>query len=156
MGKIGTTIKELFTILGEFKLVDGQKRFVPRSPSYFRQCQATAPLGKMVSVTFSAKIPSRSQAQLAYHWVLMGLISENTGYSTQEASDLVLAEFGAKEVVIGKRRVLSIPSISDRAKFPLAKMVEVIMMDLDLCKELGIKVPTMEELGYISNDKRYY
>ena len=30
-------------------------------------------------------------------------------------------------------------------------MVELITYDLELCEKLDVKVPTLEELGYISN-----
>lgn len=152
MAKEGTTNKELFTIIGQFKEVDGEHRFVPSSPTYFRTASRRAPLGKPVAVTFSTKVPTRSQAQLRYHWVLVGYIAEHTGYTKEEVSDLVLRnKFGVKTITINGLSSQVRQSISEIARFPKMQMMELIEYDLEIARELGVHVPTMEELGFIPN-----
>jgi hypothetical protein len=152
MAKEGTTRKELFTIIGTFKEVDNEHRFVPSSPTYFRAASKRAPLGVPVAVTFSTKIPSRSRAQLAYHYVILGFLSEYTGYTVDELHDsLMRMKFGVKDVVLNGQTTQVRRSVSDMARFPKEKMAELIEYDLEVCRDMGVDVPTAESLGYISN-----
>ncbi len=150
MSKTGITEKELFTVLGEFKLVDNKKRFIPKSPAYYNQESQKVPLGKVVAVEFKAKLPSRSQAQLRYHWVLIGYLAEHCGYTGEEMHDAVMrAKFGIKTVKVGKLVQQVRKSISGHAYLSKADTMELINYDLELCAEMDIHVPTMEELGYL-------
>lgn len=152
MSKSTTTRKELFTILGDFRFVEGKKQFIPKSPAYYRDLARQAPTDKPVAVTFSTKTPTRSESQLAYHWVLVGYIAKETGYTKEECHDLIMQlKFGTKKVTIAGKTADVRKSISDRALFPKYLMVELIEYDLEVCHELGLHVPTAQELGYISN-----
>jgi hypothetical protein len=153
----GTTEKEIFSILGQFRQTEQGKKFIPSSPEYYRDRCSKMPLDKKFVARFYAKVPSRSQAQLSYHMVLMGYISEYSGCTPEEAHDAVMrAKYGVKKVKIGDIVEEVRQSVSDKALFPKYWMVELIQYDLELCKKLNIHVPTMEELGYISNDKPYH
>lgn len=144
--------KELFTIIGDIKIVDGTKRFVPQSPQHMKACVSRLSIGDKISCTFSKKTASRSQTQLAYHWVLMGYLSSHTGYTETEMHEaIMIILFGTKPIKIGDKTVQVRESISDAAHFPKYRMVDVITEDLRLCDELGIVVPSAESLGYISN-----
>lgn len=152
MSKKKSKDKTLFTVLGEIKVVDGKKRFVTKSRAYFDTMLDKAPFGKIISCTFSAKIPTRSQAQLAYHWILMRFISEHSGYEIEEVHDAVMRmKFGTKKVNLANRTVEVRKSISDKAEMPKSDCVELINFDLEICRELGIKVPKPNDLGY-TND----
>ncbi len=150
MSKTGTKEKELFTVLGEFKLIDNKKRFIPKSPAYFNQESQKVPLNKTIAVEFKAKIPSRSNAQLRYHMVLMGYLAEHCGYSREEMHDAVMRiKFGTKQIRIGDLVTEVRKSVSEKASFPKMDMVDLINYDLELCEKMEVKVPTMEELGYL-------
>lgn len=148
--------RELFTVIGEMKIVDGKKRFVADSPKHLSAEQNRIPFNKKIAVTFSEHIPTRSRDQLAYHMVLIGYISEYTGHSKKEMHDFVMrVVFGEKEIALGgiKRKVRA--SVADDAKMPMAQMSFLIRSDLALCKKLDIEVPSAKELGYISNHEQY-
>lgn len=152
MSKIGTTKKELFTALGQVKLVDGVKRFVPDSSDYVRDKFSRMEVGKKLSCTFFDKVPSRSQAQLAYHMILMGYLAEYSGCTREQMHDAVMRlKFGTKKISLMGMEVHVRKSVSDDARFPKYDMVELIDYDLELCKWAEIKVPTREELGYLPN-----
>lgn len=148
------TRKDLHALFGEIKIVDGLKKFVPKSPKHMRAILSRLPLGNKIVVTFSADISTRSDSQLAYHWVLMGYIAEHTGHSKEEIHDAVMRiQFGTKRIKLGDKIVDVRQSVSDQALFPKSNMMELITKDLEICKELEIIVPSAEELGYISNSK---
>lgn len=143
--------KELFVVLGDAQLVDGKKRFVPTSKKYLDHGISKLPLGKTIELKFSVTQPTRSSSQLAYHWVLMGLLSEHTGFTKEELHDAVVRlKFGTKKVYLGKGRIIEVrKSVSDNAKMPLQQMSDLIEYDIELCKEMEIVIPTPEELGYM-------
>ncbi len=144
--------KKLFTVLGEVQLVEGRRKFVPKSSDYLRDIVARLPLGKIVSCTFSERVPTRSEAQLDYHWVLIGLMAEHTGDTKDELHDAVMRiKFGTKLVRIGGHTVQVRKSISNIGKMTVSEVAELINYDLELCGMMDIHVPTSEELGYISN-----
>lgn len=144
--------KEIFTVIGKVKLVDNSKKFIPNSPDHMKACISRLSIGHTLSCTFSENVASRSQAQLAYHWVLIGYLASETGHSEQETHEAVMIlKFGTKPLKIGNRTVQVRSSISDKAHMPKYKAIELIEEDLRLCAELGIVVPSAESLGYISN-----
>lgn len=158
MAKEGAKRTELFTILGEFKEVvnpeNGYKeaRFVPKSTKHFRTMSAGAPKNKLIAATFYDTVTSRSRNQVAYHFVLLGYIAKYTGYTVDELHDAVMRiVFGEKVVKLNGREVTVRKSLSTTANLPKYEAVELIEYDLELCKQLEIKVPTKEELGYISD-----
>lgn len=152
-----TTNKEIFTVLGTIGTTEVETErgkftrhtFLPNSQGYMRDNLNKIPVGEKVSVTFSKNIPTRSEAQLAFHWVLMSLISDYVGCTPEEMHDFVMrVKFGTKKIKIGKVEVEVRKSISNSAKMPKHKAVELIDMDLKICKFLELKVPTKKELGY--------
>lgn len=157
MAKEGAVRKELFTILGEFQDVvnkDGytETRFVPKSTKHFRTVSSKAPKNKLVAATFYHSVSARSRNQVAYHFVLLRYIAEYTGYSTEELHDAIMKlVFGTKTVSLNGHKVEVRKSLSNAANLPKYEAVDLISYDLELCKTLGIKVPTPEELGYVSN-----
>src|SRR3990167_9556750 len=96
--KKSKTIKEIFTVLGSIgttkvKTERGEftrHTFIPNSQDYMRDRLNKIPVGRKISVTFSEEIPTRSQMQLAYHWVLCTLISEHNGDTPDEIHDFIM------------------------------------------------------------------
>lgn len=152
MSKVGSKLKELFTALGEVGIVQGRKRFCPNSVDYINDNISRLPVGRKLACTFYDKIPSRSQAQLAYHMILMKYLAEYSGTTREEMHDAVMRlKFGTKKVILMGLETHVRKSLSDAARFPKAEMVELIDYDLKLCAWANIKVPTREELGYLPN-----
>lgn len=145
--------KELFVALGTAQFVGEKKRFVPKSPAYLNQKIAGLPLNQLLELKFSVAVATRSSSQLAYHWVLMGLLSEHTGFTKEEMHDaLMRLKFGTKTIRLGSKNVEVRQSISDGAKMAKSMAVELIEYDLSMCAELEVRVPTPEELGYMVDD----
>lgn len=139
-------------MLGQVKVIEGRKRFVPNSPPHLQVQIDSLPMGKPISLSFEEHKATRSQQQLAYHWVLIGYLARHTGYTTEEMHDAVMRlKFKTKKVVLGDRIVEVRRSISEASRMPAADAVELIDFDLNLCHKLGIVVPTKEELGYMNN-----
>lgn len=146
--------KELFHVLGKAQIVDGKKRFVAYSPAYLNQKIASLPLDKELELKLSVHKASRTRSQLAYHWVLMNLISEHTGFTPEEAHDFCLrAKFGTKKMKLGSLVMEVRRSMSDIGDLNVSEVIELIDFDLRLCAELGIHIPTAKELGYMADDK---
>lgn len=150
------TLKEVFTILGSVQASEGRKKFVPKSLAYFNDRMSRIKEGQVLHVTFSTSIPTRSQSQLDYHWVLMQYIADSTGYTKEEVHEwMMVKKFGTSQVTLNGESYEVRKSVANRARFPKSDMVELITADLELCRDLGINVPTPEELGYISNRGGY-
>lgn len=143
--------KPLFTVLGEIVQEGNRRAFRARSPGHLQTMLHKSPLGPC-AITFEKAESARSQPQLAYHWVLMTYLADYTGGSKEEVHDAVMRlKFGTKTLSLAGREVEVRQSVSDAARLPKGDMVELIDYDLQLCSEMGIVVPTAEELGYISN-----
>ena len=151
-----TTNKEVFSIQGSFKQVEEFRRaFVPDSPAYYRDRSNHQPLNKKYTVTFSTKIPTRSEQQLAYHWVLMSYLSEHTGFTPDECHQLIKQlVWGTETIKIGKYSAQVCKSISDKAMRPKYEVVALIEKDLEICAENEIRVPTRKELGYVDENEK--
>lgn len=144
--------KKLFTVLGSVVQVENRRRFKVNSPMHLESALRRLPMGKQIAITFSERVPTRSQAQLAYHWVLIGYIADHSGYTSEETHDAVMRmKFGTKSIRLGSRTVEVRRSVADIARMPKLDMVDLITYDLELCTELNIRVPTAEDLGYITN-----
>jgi len=157
MAKEGAKRTEFFTILGEFKVVENkdgynESRFVPKSTRHFRTMSHGAPKNKVIAATFYDTVTSRSRNQVAYHFVLLKYLADFTGYTTDELHDAIMREvFGTKVVKLNGKEISVRKSLSSTANLPKYEAVELIEYDLELCKQLQIKIPTKEELGYISD-----
>lgn len=152
---MSSTDKKCFSVIGSFKQVEEFRRaFVPDSPVYYRDRANHQPLNKKYTCTFSTKIPTRSEAQLDYHFVLCEYLSEHTGFTKPEIHDFMMRKvFGTKIIKIGNYQTEVRESMSDRAKLPKYMAVDLITADLQLCGELEIAVPTAESLGYMPSRK---
>lgn len=139
----------LFNVLGDIKIVDGRKRFVPYSIHHLNACISRFPAGKKVSATFSEIRYMRSDAQLRYHHVLVEYIATHTGYTHDECHDVIMRDvFGEKPVTIGGKTYMARKSIADHGDVMKNEAVGLIDRDLAICEEYEITVPTAEELGY--------
>lgn len=148
--------KKMFSILGEVKLVDGWKQFVPKSPEHLHAVIARLPVGKQLLCTYSERLPTRSEEQLNYFFVLVEYLCEYTGFTKNDMYQILIKDcFGVeKRVFLGKVHEVR-RSISEAARMPKSEMAELITYTLECCRKLDINVPTPEELGYISNYRSY-
>ncbi len=143
--------KELFTILGRVKLVEGKKKFVCNSAEHMKSRMNNLPLDKEIACTFSEHTTTKSDSQHNYHYELLSYIADHTGHTKEELHDAFMRiKFGTKTVQIGGFKVSVRKSIANSSYIPKAQMAELIEFDLQSCKDLGIRVPTAEELGYIT------
>jgi hypothetical protein len=150
------TNRKIFSVLGQVSLADGRKRFVPHSIDFLNTCISSLPLGKGILCTFYDHVPTRSEQQLDYHWVLVSLMAEHTGYTKEELHDAIMRmKFGTKVIQLAGHSVMVRKSISNTGGMTVAEVAELITFDLELCGRLSIHVPTPEELGYISNRGGY-
>ncbi len=136
-----------------FKIVkkDGKNSVALSSRTFYQHFLNTKTKeGDMGTLTIKMKKPSRSDSQLRYYAVLVGLIADYNGNTWEEMHEaLMVLRWGTKKIWLGTRVVHVRKSISDNAKFSKLDMMEHIDYTLGVCEELGIVVPTREELGYL-------
>lgn len=142
--------KEVFTALGTIIEVEGKKKFLPRSPAYFRDQISRLPVGKKLAANFTEYKFMRSNAQLRYHMVLCGYLALHTGYTKMQMHDaMVKLCLGVTQVEVLGRKVDVRRSMSDDGDLEKWEVVELVEFDKATCQEMGIKIPTAEELGYL-------
>jgi hypothetical protein len=143
-----------FVVLGTVVVDEatGRKRVLAKSDRYLRGSLDRLNVGDEVVVTYSTRKPTFSQGQRNLHFALMGYLAEYSGHSVAEMHEYVMREkFGTKRIALGDKIQEVRRSLSDTAKMPKDEMGELLDFDFELCKSLGIEVPTAEELGYVSN-----
>lgn len=141
-----------FTIIGAvvFDKENNRKRFQAKSADYLQSCVNRFPDGTELAATFTERKPSRSQSQLNMYWAIVGYISDYTGYTPEETHHWLKCSVFDVNIVEIKGRTFAAPrSIAAHANMPKNEMGELIEFALTTCKDLGIVVPTPEELGYL-------
>lgn len=133
--------------------VGDQKKLKITAEQYYRHFLKTkCTVGAQGTMYLTFAKPTRSDQQLRYYWVLVGLIAEYAGYTRDECHDaLMRLKFGIKEVKIGSDIVQVRRSISNSARMTKTECIELIEFALEKCSELNINVPSAESLGYIRN-----
>lgn len=139
----------------QFKIVkvNGKNTIALVSRQYYQHFLNTKTKeGDIGTMTIILKKSTRTEQQLRYYAVLVGLLADYTGNTWEEMHDaLMRLKWGTKKVKIGKEIVEVRKSVSNSAKFKLTDMIEQIEFTLEKCFELDIVVPTKQELGYIDN-----
>lgn len=108
-----------------------------------------------MAASFATPQPAPSRAQLFYDWVLMGYLAEHVGCAESEMHEIVMRQkFGTKTVMVAGVSHEVRRSVSDGAKMPKPDMSELIEYDLDLCKELDVRVPRPRILATSQNTRR--
>lgn len=132
---------------------DGVKSVALNSRNYYQHFINTkTKVGDIGTLTLKIKKPTRSENQLNYYAVIVGLIADYSGDDWDSVhSGLMILNWGTKTIWIGGKPVEVRKSISDSARIPKDEMGEQIEFALKEAKAMGIVVPTKEELGYISN-----
>ncbi len=144
--------KAVYTGIAHIVSVEGKKKLALNSPEMWQHQVNKLWEGKKYAVTIEEYKATRSGQQLRYYWAITGLLADHTGYTSEELHDAVMRrKFGTKTVKIADLEEQVRQSISDTARFPKGDMVELITEVLELCVKMEVKVPTMEELGFISN-----
>lgn len=141
-----------FHALGTVVLDGERKRIQLNSPAYYQTALKRLPVGQKVTISVTTKQATRSQSQLRYYHVIINLLCDHTGYDHDEMHDYVMrAKFGTKTIRLNGQTIEVRRSISNSAKMSMSDMVELIMYAQELCADVGIVIPTPEELGYITN-----
>lgn len=139
----------------QFKIVkkDGIKAIELLSRPYYQHFLNTKTnVGDIGTMNLTFKKPTRSEQQLRYYAVIVGLLAEYTGDDWESIHEcLMTIKFGTREVKLGKDIVKVRYSISNKAMFSKLKMIELIEYAMEKCNELGVVIPTKESLGYINN-----
>lgn len=139
----------------QFKIAlkDGIKVIELLSRPYYQQFLNTkTKVGEVGSMHLTFKKPTRTESQLRYYAVIIGLLAAHTGYTWEEMHQaLMILKWGTREIKVNGYIVRVRRSISNKAKFPKDFMSEQIEFALESCREYEIRVPTRKELGYIDN-----
>lgn len=108
------------------------------------------PLRAKIRATYKEIKGEHSKPQHNYHFALCGLIATHTGYTVDDVHDAMMKQaFGTKKVTLLGKTTEARESLSAAAQLSVGKAVELVNKDLEVCAELGIVVPTKEELGYL-------
>ena len=138
--------------LGSMQLLEDKVRFIPNSVPHYRHGMSAFPLGSKVRATYKLISRSHTPGQHAYHFVLCGYIAKETGYTKEQTHDAMMKlTFGVKQIKLLGKTFEARESMANAARLTTPQCVELIEKDLEVCADLGIVVPTKEELGYISN-----
>lgn len=146
-------LKEQFTSLGTVVETENGKKIQLKSTAHYQTQVNKLPVGKEVHIDVSTKIPTRSQQQRRYYFVLVGYVADHTGFTKDELHSWIMIEkFGTKTVTVNGKTHEVRQSISDVAIMTSFQCMELIDYVLELAGDLGVNVPTQEELGFISNN----
>lgn len=142
-----------------FEIVEqnGDKRAKINATDYYRHFLKTkTKIGDVGTMILKIKKPSRSESQLRYYWIVVGLLADHCGYTSEEMHDALMSlKWGTKVIKLGDKMVSVRKSISNSAKFPKSKMIEQIEFALEKCFEENVLIPSAESLGYTNNNKPY-
>ena len=72
--------------------------------------------GKRVELTIERQKSKRSISQNAYYWVLVGILSEHTGFTKEEMHDVLKFKFLKVPVIIGDEEVYTAKSTTKLSK----------------------------------------
>jgi len=130
----------------------GRNRFVPNSVDFLHQGLRAFSVGTKMKVTYEDVKRKHTRPQHNYHFALCNLMAQHAGYTPEEMHDVMMKlTFGVRHITIMGRKFEARESLSDSANFTNHQAQDLIQKDLEVCAELGVHVPTMEELGLISN-----
>lgn len=139
----------------QFKIVkvDGKKKLELLSRDYYQHFINTKTKENEIGSMFlTFKKPTRSEQQLRYYFVIVGLMANELGYTSEEMHEwLMIMCFGTKKVTVGGVTKEVRKSISDKARMTISECIDLIDFTLEKCAELNIVVPTKESLGYTNN-----
>lgn len=148
-------MKKIPTDSFTFKIVkkDGKNTLALNSRTFYQHFLNTKTKeGDIGTLTITLKKPTRSDQQLRYYGVLVGLIADYTGNTWEEMHEaLMIIKWGTKKLKLGNKTVEVRKSVSNSARFKKVDMMEHIEFTLEQASELGIIVPSKEELGYLPN-----
>ena len=146
-------MKKIPTDTFQFRVVkkDGKKVIELMSRQFYQHFLNTKTKpGDVGTMMLTLKKPTRSEQQLRFYAVIVGLIAEHTGHTWEELHDaLMIIKFGTTKIKVGKDVVHVRKSVSDKARMGKIEMMELIEFALEKASELEINIPTREELGYL-------
>lgn len=129
---------------------NGEKFLEYRKPEYVTEQLRQYPDNRPVIVTVEAMVAKRSNNQNSYLWgVVYPIIAEATGYSENEVHEWAKTAYLKPHII--KIRSKTYAVTSSTTSLSVSDMVEYIDKLCALAVELGSRVPTPAEAGYISN-----
>ncbi len=129
---------------------DGVKIIVFRKPEYVAEQLAQYQVGKDIVILVETMAPIRSKQQNAYLWgVVYPIIAEATGYSENEVHEWAKSAYLKPRIINIKGKSYYVTSST--ASLNVSDMVEYIDKLCALALELGSRVPTPMEAGYLPN-----
>lgn len=133
--------------------INGIKKIALISQRYYQHFLNTkTKVGDKGTMFLTFEKPTRSESQLRYYWIVVGLLADNCGYTSEEMHEaLMVLKFGKKKIKVGKDIVEVRKSISNSARFSKLNMMDLIEFGIEKAFELNIIIPSRQELGYISN-----
>lgn len=142
-----------------FEIVNdkGEKRAKIIASDYYKHFIKTkTQVGMKGTMHLTFKKPTRTEQQLRYYWVLVGMLASECGYTSEEMHEwLMIMKFGTKKVTVNGITKEVRKSISNSARMTVGEVMELIDFTLEKCFELNVIVPSKESLGYIDNNKPY-
>ncbi len=129
---------------------EGDKCIVYRTPEYVAAQLAPYNVGKDIVVLVETVAPHRSVQQNSYLWgVVYPIIAEATGYSETEVHEWAKSAYLKPHIIKIRNKAYYVTSST--TSLSVSDMVEYIDKLCALALELGSRVPSPAEAGYISN-----
>ncbi len=129
---------------------DGQKFLEYRKPEYVSEQLKQYPDNREVVVMVEAYGAKRSNQQNAFLWgVVYPILAEATGYSDNEVHEWAKSAYLKPRIIKIKNKSYYVTSST--TSLSVSDMVEYIDKLCLLALELGSRVPTPMEAGYLPN-----
>lgn len=97
---------------------------------------------KRVEITIQKLKSSRSAMQNRYYWLLLGILSKEIGYTSEEVHDMVKYKFLKEEIVIGNETEITVKSTTKLGKDDFSNYIEQIK---EWASHLNIYLPDAGE-----------
>lgn len=133
---------------GKIQKIDGKKRIVFDKPEYYKQQVGQYYEGQKVVVNIKNKSFQRSGQQNKYwHGICFPILAELTGFTEMEIKEVCKKKFIKPRVKSLQGKSIEIPR--GTSEIDKSEGVEFTKELIKLALELGGKIPTPAESGYI-------
>ncbi len=150
-----TLMKPILSDSFTFEIVEdkGVKRAKIIATDYYQHFLKTkCKIGDKGTMFLTLKKPTRSESQLRYYWVVVGLLANDCGYTSEELHEwLMISCFGTQKVTVNGITKEVRKSIAKSARISKLDMMTLLDFALEKCFEMNVIVPSAQSLGYIRN-----